>query len=90
VILVAGSSYKPAIEAFGGLCPEGRLVLMGILNEKLTIPPFSLAFYRQQIIGSQQNSLNYLYEALDYVAKGKVKVITEKYSLEEIAEIMTI
>ena len=86
VILVTGSSYKPAIEAFRGLRPEGRWVLMGISNEKLTIPSFSLAFYRQQIIGSQQNSLDYLYEALDYVAKGKVKVITEKYSLEDIAK----
>jgi len=28
-----------------------------------------------KIIGSQQNGPEYLYEALDYVAKGKVKVM---------------
>jgi alcohol dehydrogenase len=29
------------------------------------------------MIGSLQNDREYLYEALDYVAKGKVKVMTE-------------
>jgi D-arabinose 1-dehydrogenase-like Zn-dependent alcohol dehydrogenase len=39
---------------------------------------------RHRILGSQQNNREYLYEALDYVAKGKVKVLTETYKLEEI------
>ncbi|MEK6569302.1 MAG: hypothetical protein AABZ38_03215 [candidate division NC10 bacterium] len=34
--------------------------------------------------GSQQNRREYLYEALDYAAKGKVKVIAEIYPLKEI------
>ncbi len=33
---------------------------------------------------SSQNNQEYLYEALDYVAKGKVKVIAETYSLRDI------
>lgn len=86
VILVTSNSYKPAIEAFQGLRPEGRWVLMGVSNEKLTIDPLSLALSRHQIIGSQQNSPEYLYEALDFVAKGKVKVMTETFSLENISE----
>lgn len=86
IILVTSNSYKPAIEAFEGLRPEGRWVLMGISNEKLTIDPFSVALSRHQIIGSQQNSPEYLYEALDFVAKGKVKVMTETFSLENISE----
>jgi len=39
---------------------------------------------RCRIIGSTQNGSEYLYEALDYVAKEKVKVIAETYSLDEI------
>jgi len=35
---------------------------------------------RLKIIGSQQNDREFLYEALDYVAQGKVKVITETYT----------
>ena len=86
VILVTSNSYKPAIEAFQGLRPEGRWILMGMSNEKLTIDPFSLFLNRHQIIGSQQNSPEYLYEALDFVAKGKVKVMTETFSLDNIGE----
>ncbi|MGA8084989.1 MAG: hypothetical protein WB988_24310 [Candidatus Nitrosopolaris sp.] len=37
-----------------------------------------------RIIGSQQNDREYLYEALDYVAKDKVKVIAETYTLQDI------
>jgi alcohol dehydrogenase len=32
-----------------------------------------------------QNDREYLYEALDYVAKGKVRVITETFSLDDIS-----
>ena len=86
VILVTSNSYKPAIEAFQGLRPEGRWILMGASNEKLIIDPLSLFLNRHQIIGSTQNDPEYLYEALDFVAKGKVKVMTETFSLENISE----
>jgi alcohol dehydrogenase len=86
VILVTSNSYKPAIDALKGLRPEGRMVIMGISNEPLNISAFSLFFYRHHIMGSQQNGIEYLYEALDLVAKGKVKVMTEIYDLEEIAQ----
>jgi D-arabinose 1-dehydrogenase-like Zn-dependent alcohol dehydrogenase len=59
---------------------------MGASNEELTIDPFSLFLNRHQIIGSTQNAPEYLYEALDFVAKGKVKVMTETFPLENISE----
>jgi alcohol dehydrogenase len=33
-----------------------------------------------------QNGQKYLYEALDYVANGKVKIIAESFALDDIAE----
>jgi D-arabinose 1-dehydrogenase-like Zn-dependent alcohol dehydrogenase len=39
---------------------------------------------RLRILGSQQNGAEYLYEALDFAAKGRVKVIAETYALDEI------
>jgi len=39
---------------------------------------------RIKIVGSQQNGREYLYEALDYAAKGKVKVVAETYPLAEV------
>jgi len=41
---------------------------------------------RIRIIGSQQNGPEYLYEALDFVALGKVKTILETYPLAEAAK----
>ena len=39
---------------------------------------------RIKIIGSQQNSREYLYEALALAAKAKVRVMNETYRLDEI------
>ena len=49
------------------------------------VSPIDLLVRRIRVLGSQQNGPAYLYEALDYVAKGKVKVIAETYKLQEIA-----
>jgi hypothetical protein len=38
---------------------------------------------RIRIIGSQQNGFEYPYEALDFVAQGKVKTIVETYPLAD-------
>jgi alcohol dehydrogenase len=57
-------------------------------NESLTLSPelyIDFLFKRDHIIGSTQNDREYLYEALDYVSKGKVKVMTEIFALEEIS-----
>jgi alcohol dehydrogenase len=86
VILVTSNSYKPVIDALKGLRPEGRMVIMGVSTEPLNIPALPLFFYRQHILGSQQNGIEYLYEALDLVAKGKVKVMTETFPLEDIPQ----
>jgi alcohol dehydrogenase len=38
------------------------------------------------LMGAEQRSRKYLYEALDYVAKGKVRVMTETFPLDDIAD----
>jgi alcohol dehydrogenase len=83
VILVTSNSYKTASESLQGLHPDGRMVLMGLSNELLIVTS-QIIENRSRIIGSTQNNQEYLYEALDYVAKGKVKVIAETYSLHDI------
>jgi alcohol dehydrogenase len=39
---------------------------------------------RWRIVGSMQNGQEYLYEVLDYVANGKVKIISETFSLDDV------
>ncbi len=85
VILVTGNSWKAAGDAMKGLRPQGRVVLMGVSAEPLLVP-IDLLFKEGRILGSSQNDPEHLYEALDFVARGKVKVITETYSLDDIAK----
>jgi alcohol dehydrogenase len=67
------------VDSIQGLRPGGRFIVMGADAEPLSISLIELLFKRSKIIGSQQNGPEYLYEALDYVAQGKVKSIIETY-----------
>ncbi|MFL6498750.1 MAG: alcohol dehydrogenase catalytic domain-containing protein [Nitrososphaera sp.] len=85
IILATSNSYKATADAIKGIRPDGRVILMGVSStETLTVSP-EILFKRARIIGSTQNDREHLYEALDYVAKGKVKVMTETFPLEEIS-----
>ncbi|MGA9151639.1 MAG: zinc-binding dehydrogenase [Candidatus Nitrosopolaris sp.] len=84
VILVTSNSYNVASEVLKGLRPDGRLVLMGVSTEPLVVSA-EIIGNRSRIVGSQQNGREYLYEALDYVAQGKVKIIAKTYPLDDIA-----
>jgi dehydrogenase len=84
VILSTSNSYKATADSIKALRPDGRLMLMGVsTTEPLAISP-EILFKRGHIIGSTQNDREHLYEALDYVARGKVKVMTEIFLLEDI------
>ncbi len=83
VILGTSNSYQATADALKGLRPDGRLVVMGASGETLPITS-QFVFLRGRLIGSTQNNPEHLYEALDYAAKGKVKVIAETYPLKEI------
>jgi dehydrogenase len=90
VILATSNSYKAIAGSIKGLRPDGRLILMGAsaTNEPFILSPelsLDFLFKRHRLIASLQNDREYLYEALDYVAKGKVKVMTEIFPLEEIS-----
>jgi len=85
VILVTGNSYKAATEVLKGLRPDGRLLLMGASVEPLMVTS-DIIPNRSHIIASTQNGPEYLYEALDYVAKGKVRIIAETFSLDDIVQ----
>jgi alcohol dehydrogenase len=83
IVLSTSNSTKSMVDAIQGLRPDGRLVTMGADAEPLSISLMDLITKRLQIIGSQQNGPEYLYEALDFVAKGKVKTLVETYSLQQ-------
>ena len=84
IVLSTSNSTDAMVDSIQGLRPDGRLVTMGADVKPLSVSLNDLIFRRIKIIGSQQNGSEYLYEALDFVAKGKVKVIAETYKLDEI------
>src|SRR5262249_34955882 len=75
VILGTSNSTKSMVDSIQGLRPDGRLVAMGADAEPLSVSLMDLISKRIRVIGSQENGPEYLYEALDFVAKGKVRTI---------------
>jgi dehydrogenase len=84
VILGTSNSVDAMTDSINGLRPDGRFVLMGFEAKNLAISPGDLIMKRIQVMGSQQNRRDFLYEALDFAAQGKVKVMTETYSFDKL------
>jgi D-arabinose 1-dehydrogenase-like Zn-dependent alcohol dehydrogenase len=89
VILSTANSYRTAVQSLRGLRPEGRLVLMGIAEEDLTLDSKTvfpqLMVNRQQIIGSQQNGRQFLAEAVSFAALHGIKPMVETFPLIQAA-----
>jgi len=86
VILGTSNSNDAMVDCVQGLRPDGRFVLMGFEAKPLQLSPIDFITRRIRILGSSQNHPEYLYEALDYAAKRRVKTIVETYRLDEIGK----
>lgn len=84
IILSTTNSNEAMLDCLKGIRPDGRCVVMGVDSKPIPFSFVDLILKRVKIVGSQQNGREYLYEALDFVAKGKVKVVTETFHLDEI------
>ncbi len=86
VILSTTNSAKQIAAAFPGLRPGGRFINMGLPDGAITIDPLALMFGQRQLRGSSQDERSDLFEALQLVARGKVKPILELYPLARVNE----
>jgi D-arabinose 1-dehydrogenase-like Zn-dependent alcohol dehydrogenase len=84
VILSTTNSAKEIGQAFVALRPGGRFVNMGIPGSAIPIDPMVLMMGQRQLRGSSQDERSDLYEALQLVARGKVKPKLEVYGLTEV------
>lgn len=89
VVLGCGNSTKSMVDSLQGIRPDGKFIVMGADVEPMSISPMEMLLRRIQIVGSQQNHREYLYEALNIVASGKVKVVTETFKLDQIDQAYT-
>lgn len=84
IVLGTSNSTDAMADTIQSLRPDGRLVVMGFDPKPLQLSLADLILRRIRVLGSQQNGPEYLWEALDFVAKGRVKVLAETYRLDEI------
>lgn len=86
VVLATSNSNEAMMQAVDALRPDGRLVVMGVDGgTPFSFVPVTLLNKRVRILTSSQNHRRDLFEALAYVAEGKVEVLTETFALDEIA-----
>jgi D-arabinose 1-dehydrogenase-like Zn-dependent alcohol dehydrogenase len=86
VLMHTSSSHDAVMDAMTGLRPWGKLVMNGIAFDGMTLPALGLVSNSQQVIGSAHNGIEYLVEALDFLARGLVKPMIEVYPKERIGE----
>ncbi len=86
IILATGNSSAAMVDCIKGARPDARLVVMGFDPEPLKISTADFIMKRLRVLGSQQNRPEFLFEALNMVASGRVKVHTETYSFSEIGK----
>jgi D-arabinose 1-dehydrogenase-like Zn-dependent alcohol dehydrogenase len=87
VILSTTNSARQIASAFAGLRPGGRLVNMGVADAAIAIDPMTLMFGQRELRGSSQDERSDLYEALQLLARGKVKPQLETYPLAKVNEV---
>lgn len=83
------ASLDSAEAAMVGLRPNGRLILSGLdFTQPFEISSEAMPFHmmRQQVIGSTHGGQHYLSQVLDLAGKGKVKPITETFTLDQATE----
>lgn len=86
LLMHTSSSHAAVTDAMAGLRPWAKVVMMGIAEDELTLPSLPLVSNSYQIVGSAHNGLEYLVEALDFVARGQVQPMVEVFDKERIAE----
>lgn len=81
VILSTTSSIVAASSAVKGLCPGGRLVLLGLGAGALTLDPMTLILAQASVVGGLPTERAHLVDALDLVSRGTVRPSVERYPM---------
>lgn len=86
VLMHTSSNHAAVAGAMEGLKPWGKLVMNGIAFDDMTLPALSLVSNSYQVVGSAHNGIEYLVEALEFVARGEVKPMVEVFPKERVQE----
>jgi alcohol dehydrogenase/propanol-preferring alcohol dehydrogenase len=86
VLLHTSSSHELVLDSIQGLKPWGKIILCGIGFDEMNVPALGLTSNSLQIVGSAHNGIEYLVEALDFLARGEVKPMIEVFPKDRIVE----
>ena len=84
VLMHTSSNHAAVVDALTGLRPWGKLVMNGIAFDDMALPALALVSNSHQIVGSAHNGIEYLVEALDFVASGAVRPWVEVFPSERV------
>jgi D-arabinose 1-dehydrogenase-like Zn-dependent alcohol dehydrogenase len=84
VLMHTSSNHAAIVDALTGLRPWGKLVMNGIAFDDMALPALALVSNSHQIVGSAHNGIEYLVEALDFVARGAVSPWIEVFPKERV------
>ncbi|GCB53387.1 alcohol dehydrogenase catalytic domain-containing protein [Streptomyces sp. NL15-2K] len=86
VLLHTNSSNAAVSDALQGVNARGRVVLMGVAFDTFAVGNMPVVMNSIQILGSAHNGTEYLVEALQLAADGKVTPMVEVYDKEQAAD----
>lgn len=86
LLMHTSNSHAATADAMEGLRPWGKVVINSIAAGELTLPTMPLVAHSYQIIGSAHNGMEYLMEALGFVARGQVQPMVEVFPKERVQE----
>lgn len=87
IILSTTNSAKQIAQACAGLRHSGRLINMGIPDGPIAVDALPLLLGQREVRGSTQDERSDLFEALQLLARGKIKPRIETYPLAQINEV---
>jgi D-arabinose 1-dehydrogenase-like Zn-dependent alcohol dehydrogenase len=89
IALATSDALEWTARTLSGMRPEGRLSLMAVGAEKLSVSPMSLIARQIEIVGARPSSEAELRRVLDLAAAGRVRPRVELYPLGRINQALT-
>jgi len=86
VILATAPDSKAISSLVDGLGPDGKLVIVGVSPEPLTITPLQLILARRTIQGWPSGTAKDSEDTLQFSSLTGVRPMIERYPLEKVAE----
>jgi len=82
LILATAPSVESVNQAFGGLAPDGTIVVLGVGLGNIEVNPVDLVMGRRRVLGSPAGSLKELRECMELAAKHNIRPKIHKVPIE--------